>query len=98
MARAAGLVLGVAMISIRLRILKEERMMSRTIDAVGNILDVVLMFRNSSAKYSTQQIASKLKVSDDTARRYLLRISASGLVPLIKDGKYWICIKEEQGE
>ena len=62
----------------------------RTMTAVSNMLELILYFRNSANKLSTKGVAEKLGVSDDTARRYLISLSASGLVPLVKEGKYWL--------
>lgn len=71
------------------KVLARRRNKMRTITAVERMITLVLYFRNSANKISTKGVADNLHVSCDTARRYLVSLSASGLVPLVKDGKYW---------
>src|SRR6266487_482026 len=51
---------------------------------------IQLLFWNSPGKrLRTSEIAVKLEVSDDTALRYLTELSATGRLPVNKDGWYW---------
>jgi predicted DNA-binding transcriptional regulator YafY len=51
---------------------------------------VQLLFWNSPGrKLRTNEIATKLGVSEDTALHYLKELSASGRLPVSKDGWYW---------
>ena len=49
----------------------------------------LLFWRNPSRRIRTNEIATHLGVSPDTASRYLKGLSASGRLPLIADGWYW---------
>jgi len=49
----------------------------------------LLFWRNPSRRIRTNEIATHLGVSPDTASRYLQGLSASGRLPLIADGWYW---------
>jgi len=51
---------------------------------------IQLLFWNSPGKrLRTSEIAVKLEVSEDTALRYLTELSATGRLPVNKDGWYW---------
>jgi predicted DNA-binding transcriptional regulator YafY len=51
---------------------------------------IQLLFWNSPGKrLRTNEIAVKLEVSEDTALRYLTELSATGRLPVNKDGWYW---------
>lgn len=49
----------------------------------------LLFWGNSARRLRTNEIATHLGVSSDTASRYLKELSASGRLPLVADGWYW---------
>jgi predicted DNA-binding transcriptional regulator YafY len=49
----------------------------------------LLFWRSPARRIRTNEIATYLGVSPDTASRYLKGLSASGRLPLIADGWYW---------
>jgi len=48
------------------------------------------LFEQPSRRLRTYEIAEKLGVSDDTAKRYIAELSTTGRLPLRKDGQFWI--------
>src|SRR6266699_2785235 len=49
----------------------------------------LLFWKNPGQKLRTSEIAQKLDVSEDTARRYLVELSSSGRLPVSQDKWYW---------
>ena len=49
----------------------------------------LLFWNNPGQKLRTSEIANKLDVSEDTARRYLTELSSSGRLPVSQDKWYW---------
>jgi predicted DNA-binding transcriptional regulator YafY len=48
------------------------------------------LFEQPGRRLRTYEIAEKLGVSDDTAKRYIAELSTTGRLPLRKDGQFWI--------
>jgi predicted DNA-binding transcriptional regulator YafY len=48
------------------------------------------LFEQPGRRLRTNEIAEKLGVSDDTAKRYIEELSATGRLPLRKAGQFWI--------
>ena len=48
------------------------------------------LFDQPGRRLRTNEIAEKLGVSDDTAKRYIEELSATGRLPLRKAGQFWI--------
>jgi predicted DNA-binding transcriptional regulator YafY len=48
------------------------------------------LFEQPGRRLRTNEIAEKLHISDDSARRYISELSATGRLPLRKDGQFWI--------
>jgi predicted DNA-binding transcriptional regulator YafY len=49
----------------------------------------LLFWKNPGQRLRTSEIAQKLEVSEDTARRYLVELSSSGRLPVSQDKWYW---------
>ncbi len=52
------------------------------------------MFEPRGAKFRTKEIAERLGVSEDSAKRYIDEWSVDGRLPLRKDGQYWILAED----
>ena len=53
-----------------------------------------MLFEQPGQRLRTSEIAEKLGVSDDTAKRYIDELSISGRLPLRKDKQHWILAED----
>src|SRR2546423_8148923 len=52
------------------------------------------LFEQPGQRLRTSEIAEKLGVSDDTAKRYIDELDISRQLPLRKDGQYWMLAED----
>jgi predicted DNA-binding transcriptional regulator YafY len=52
------------------------------------------MFEQRGTKLRTSEIAAKLGVSEDSAKRYIDELDAQGCLPLRKQGQFWIVAED----
>lgn len=56
----------------------------------GRLFHIIRLFQNTTRKYRTREIAEIIGVNEDTAGKYLQELSSAGLLPVTKDGHFWI--------
>jgi predicted DNA-binding transcriptional regulator YafY len=54
------------------------------------LFHIIRLFQNTHKKYRTREIAEIIGVNEDTAGKYLQELGSAGLLPVTKDGHYWI--------
>jgi predicted DNA-binding transcriptional regulator YafY len=54
------------------------------------LLQIIKRFRGPRQRWRTREIADAIEVNEDTASKYLKELSTSGLLPVRKDGHYWV--------
>jgi predicted DNA-binding transcriptional regulator YafY len=54
------------------------------------LLQIIRLFEGSGRRWRTREIADRLGVNEDTVNKYLRELSVTGLLPVTKDGHYWM--------
>lgn len=53
----------------------------------------LLFWKNPKRRFTTPEIATSLGVSEDTALRYLNILGSKGLLPVVKEGRFWVLME-----
>ena len=79
--------MGIVVVSLRRR---EEALNTDGMKKFGRLFHIIRLFQNTATKYRTREIAEIIGVNEDTVGKYLLELGSAGLLPVTKDGHFWI--------